>query len=192
MSLRFLCMLPLAAVLLGCPPKIGKSCSLSTDCSQLGDRLCDTTQPDGYCTVFNCEPDSCPEAICVAFSPTLDQACQHADDGRWPRFERPFCLAACDHDGDCRDGYQCVHLDDPHEQTFRAAQVVDTGANDGGLGYGVCMVRVSTDDGGVPGLPDAGSVSIGDAGAVPPICLPTDAGLGSDGSAPWNAYDAGP
>ncbi len=189
MQLRSLWVLPLAAVLLGCPPKIGKKCTLSTDCSQLGDRLCDTTQPEGYCTIFNCQPDSCPQSICVAFSPTLDPACQNADDGRWPRFQRTFCLAACGDDGDCRDGYQCVHLDDPREQAFRAAQVVDTGANDGGLGYGVCMVRVSTDDGGVPNLPDAGVVSYYDGGPAPPICYPPDAGLGPDGSAPWKPYE---
>ena len=78
-SLPVLRLLPALAALalapvLGCTPNIGNKCSLSTDCSQLGDRLCDTTQPGGYCTVFNCEPDQCPNAICVAFDPTLDPA----------------------------------------------------------------------------------------------------------------------
>ncbi|MFW5740185.1 MAG: hypothetical protein ACOC1F_07450, partial [Myxococcota bacterium] len=58
----------LATWMLGCNPKIGDDCTNSTDCSVSGDRLCDTTQPGGYCTVFNCEPDMCPEeAQCVAF-----------------------------------------------------------------------------------------------------------------------------
>ena len=90
---------------LGCPPQIGKDCTLSTDCSQLGDRLCDTSQPDGYCTVFNCEPDSCPNAICVAFQGSLDPACGSANDGQWPRLQRTFCLSQCSSPGvpgDCR------------------------------------------------------------------------------------------
>ncbi|HKO50071.1 MAG TPA: hypothetical protein VJV79_20210, partial [Polyangiaceae bacterium] len=38
---------------LGCTPKIGDDCSVSTNCSTTGDRLCDITQPGGYCTKFN-------------------------------------------------------------------------------------------------------------------------------------------
>ena len=44
----------------GCKPKIGEDCATSTDCSISGDRLCDVTQPGGYCTVFNCEPNTVP------------------------------------------------------------------------------------------------------------------------------------
>src|SRR5258705_13828561 len=55
-----------ASLAVGCSPKIGDKCSVSTDCSVQGDRLCDPTQPGGYCTVFNCEPDRCPdESVCV-------------------------------------------------------------------------------------------------------------------------------
>jgi hypothetical protein len=157
MSLRglwiFLPLFALAVVLLGCPPQIGKSCTLSTDCSQLGDRLCDTSQPDGYCTVFNCEPDSCPNAICVAFQGTLDPACGSANDGQWPRLQRTFCLSQCSSPGvpgDCRDdGYECVDLSIPANQISREAQVIDTGANDGGLGYMVCMVNAPVPDAGI-------------------------------------------
>jgi hypothetical protein len=145
MSLRPLRVLPLLALLLGCTPQIGKKCTLSTDCSQLGDRLCDTTQPGGYCTVFNCEPDQCPNAICVAFNPMLDPACGAATDGRWPRFERSFCLASCNGDGDCRDQYQCIDLSSTANQTARRAYVVDLGAADGGLGYKVCMPATCND-----------------------------------------------
>src|SRR5206468_6843571 len=35
----------LAALLTGCTPKIGDDCQTSVDCSQQGDRLCDTAQP---------------------------------------------------------------------------------------------------------------------------------------------------
>ena len=81
----------------GCKPQIGDSCKLSTDCSVTGDRLCDTSQPDGYCTIFNCEPDTCPgDSTCVEFhSSSL-------------RFARRFCLATCGSPSDCRPGYVCI------------------------------------------------------------------------------------
>src|SRR5690348_74537 len=51
---RFAGALAAALIAVGCLPKIGDHCTTSLDCSQTGQRLCDTTQPDGYCTVFNC------------------------------------------------------------------------------------------------------------------------------------------
>lgn len=73
-----------------------------------GDRLCDTTQPGGYCTVFNCEPDTCPEeAQCIAFDTELDPSC--VDQSR-ARFERTFCMRRCSNDGDCRSGYECLDM----------------------------------------------------------------------------------
>jgi hypothetical protein len=213
----------LSAILLGCPPQIGKDCTLSTDCSQLGDRLCDTSQPDGYCTVFNCEPDSCPNAICVAFQPTLDPACGTANSGEWPRLQRTFCLAPCSDPGapgDCRsDGYECVDLQIPANPIDRAAQVIDTGANDGGLGYMVCMVNAPEVDAGAAdcinngGHCKSGQVCVngvcittcsedgqchagdicymsGDAGTcIPAVCDPPDAGYPQDGAAPWTPYN---
>ncbi len=117
-----LCLLTalVTSVLSGCQPKIGDDCLGSADCSQQGDRLCDTSQPDGYCTAFNCEPDRCPEeAVCVGFGLELDPTCTPASyDPRWPRFERTFCLLACEENGDCRDGYVCAA---PEER--RAASV---------------------------------------------------------------------
>jgi hypothetical protein len=103
---------------LGCSPEIGDACTSSSKCSAKGDRLCDSTQPDGYCTVFNCEPGGCPdEAICVAFNET---SC--ANVARSGRITRTFCMAGCDDNGDCRDGYYCKEIgaDDP------AMQIVDT------------------------------------------------------------------
>jgi hypothetical protein len=86
-----------AVVAIGCTPEIGDSCSLSTDCSIQGDRLCDTSQPDGYCTIFNCDPGSCPdESMCVSFHPNSE------------RFARRFCVRRCDKASDCRTGYACV------------------------------------------------------------------------------------
>lgn len=94
---------------LGCRPDIGDDCVTSIDCSQQGDRLCDTSQPEGYCTVFNCEPDQCPtEAVCVGFGLELDPVCGEVYDPRWTRFERSFCMLACEDSSDCREGYACV------------------------------------------------------------------------------------
>ena len=99
----------LLSSLVGCKPEIGDECTVSTDCSATGDRLCDTTQPGGYCTIFNCEPGTCPdEAICIAFGalPSTAPAC--LDLQASSRFERAFCLRSCDDDSDCRGGYECI------------------------------------------------------------------------------------
>ncbi|HQP36433.1 MAG TPA: hypothetical protein PLI95_14695 [Polyangiaceae bacterium] len=115
MNRRFSSPAWLAAALLvamlaaGCSPKIGDDCSSSTDCSLRGDRLCDSTQPGGYCTVFNCEPNGCPEeSQCVAFQSRLDPVCE--DPQTFPRFQRTFCMKRCDDHGDCRGGYDCVNM----------------------------------------------------------------------------------
>lgn len=103
-----------AAWAFGCQPKIGDECVGSVDCSQQGDRLCDTSQPDGYCTAFNCQPDGCPEeAVCIGFGLELDPSCSaETYDPRWPRFERTFCMLGCEQDSDCREGYVCIHPSD--------------------------------------------------------------------------------
>src|SRR3990167_4794669 len=89
--------LALVGSALGCKPEDGDSCKVSTDCSITGNRLCDTSMPDGYCTVFNCEAGSCPsEAICVEFHGTAE------------RFARRFCVRGCEGGDDCRGGYACV------------------------------------------------------------------------------------
>jgi hypothetical protein len=109
-----------AAALAGCRAKIGDDCVTPLDCSTLGDRLCDTTQPDGYCTLFNCEPDTCPEeAVCVVFRGELDPACGPLDDARHARFTQSFCMRVCEEADDCRSGYECVRPID------RRARVLD-------------------------------------------------------------------
>lgn len=155
------------ALVAGCQPKIGDACNTSTDCSAQGDRLCDTTQPAGYCTIFNCEPNTCPEdeAACVAFNVALDPACGPTDDGKWPRFERSFCMALCEEDDDCRSGYECVA---PSE---RAAFVVDTDRS-----TKVCLAIQSGAVASTPATP-------------PEACLPAedydlDGGAGGAGGGP--------
>jgi hypothetical protein len=121
-ELRFGLLLSLS--LAACRPEIGDPCETSTDCSPVGDRLCDITQePDGYCTVFNCEPEECPEeAVCVKFGSqrSVVEGCEDPL-GAGP-YARTFCLKKCKKNNDCRegDGYRCI---DP--KTAWNAEVLD-------------------------------------------------------------------
>ncbi len=65
----------------------------------------------GYCTVFDCEPNKCPdEAACVVFgaSPSSVDMCENSS-GTNPS-QRSFCMKKCDSSSDCRtaDGYFCL------------------------------------------------------------------------------------
>jgi hypothetical protein len=98
-----------AALALGCTPQIGDKCTVSTNCSTTGDRLCDVTQPDGYCTTFNCEPGSCPEdSVCVNFGTRLSPVEGCAPSQANSPYKRSFCMANCSSDDDCRGGYHCL------------------------------------------------------------------------------------
>jgi hypothetical protein len=109
----------------GCARKIGDRCTTNVECSPTGDRVCDPSQPDGYCTQEDCLAGTCPvkEAVCVRFVALTSIAC-YAEDGSYQcqrddiciegfcaplRTERRACLAVCDDNADCRQGYQCVH-----------------------------------------------------------------------------------
>jgi hypothetical protein len=96
----------------GCQPKIGDDCVTDLDCSQQGDRLCDTTQKGGYCTQADCDPLSCPEkeSICVAFNNTLSTQGSCNVRGQTSPYRRTFCMATCKANKDCRDGYSCVDM----------------------------------------------------------------------------------
>ena len=103
----FAALIGAALTLLGCQPSIGDKCVLSTDCSLRGERLCDTSQPGGYCTVFNCRANQCPEeSACVMFQPNVP-GCAY-NDRAWQRTGRNFCMVRCESDGDCRAGYVCA------------------------------------------------------------------------------------
>jgi hypothetical protein len=151
-----------AALTIGCGPKIGDACSSFTDCSQQGDRLCDTTQPGGYCTVFNCEPGSCTDSLCVAFDTEVDPACGVTDDARRRRFQRTFCVLGCESDSDCRAEYACIS---PAE---RGAAIVDAEPSQ----QKVCLPRYS---GATPSPSSSPSV-------VPGVCGVAESGA-SAGSA---------
>jgi hypothetical protein len=170
----------LASGLLGlaCQPSIGDACILSTDCSQRGDRLCDTSQSGGYCTVFNCSPNGCPdEAACVVFGATVP-GCTYSDRGI-ARTARSFCVKLCEADTDCRTGYECalpasragVALDDagarkvcvPRAYYDSGVPVVPSPGN----APNVCGSSLPTEDGGSSTVTDAGTTDASDAAASP-------------------------
>ncbi len=98
--------------LAGCQPEIGDSCDVDSDCSQSGERICDSTQAGGYCTIFGCDPTSCPEdeSVCIGFGTTTTTAGDCNGSGNVSPYARNFCMARCDGDGDCRGGYICVDM----------------------------------------------------------------------------------
>jgi hypothetical protein len=168
-----------AVIAAGCQPEIGDACHVSDDCSQQGDRLCDTTQPGGYCTKFNCEPGSCPgEAACVAFTRASLQSSACDNSPTALAGKRTFCMRRCKKDGDCRSGYECGNVGEPGNPW--GAAIVDEGSSGGR----VCIVPVQTV--ALDGAEDAvcfgkGEPMPGGAGAGGASTQPDDtAGFGSD------------
>jgi hypothetical protein len=109
----------------GCGKDIGDSCVVSSDCSPNGDRLCIDQTNDGYCTVAGCDFSTCPDgAACIRFFTgsfenrdcqsnndcTLDELCSLSNKCVPRSSEIRYCMATCDSDGDCRDGYECRDL----------------------------------------------------------------------------------
>lgn len=172
--------LPIALVvwLAGCQPDIGDSCSTNVECSATGDRTCDTSQPGGYCTIFGCDPKTCPtdESICVSFNNALSTVpgCQNLN--RSSPYERTFCMATCNDSGDCRGGYDCVDLAHPNPwgavviqerpptsrvciARLRGSEVPSDRSNE------VCRPTSSTEWPGWEGGAGAGNAGAGNAGA---------------------------
>lgn len=86
------------AALGACAPEIGDSCTTSIDCSINGDRICDDTVTDGYCTIIGCDPDTCPDrARCVEWRGAVDRTAVR------------YCMARCVVDDDCRENYRCLN-----------------------------------------------------------------------------------
>ncbi len=154
--LRLLLVLVLFVVGVACKPQIGDACKTSVDCSQTGDRLCDITQPGGYCTVFNCEPGSCPsDSACIAFDTEVSSLPLCRSYNGLSRLTRSYCLANCGSNSDCRSGYVCENLDTPYQPNAWNALLIDRS----GSGK-VCVVPASA----------SASVSAGGAGPSDEIC----------------------
>jgi hypothetical protein len=74
---RFWVLWATCALLGGCGKEIGDACTLASDCSPNGDRICQcldcsgtdpTSDSNGYCTIQGCDFGTCPsEAVCIRF-----------------------------------------------------------------------------------------------------------------------------
>ncbi|HMJ11546.1 MAG TPA: hypothetical protein VK524_09055 [Polyangiaceae bacterium] len=185
--------LVLSLLFVACKPEIGDECEVSTDCSATGDRLCDTTQPDGYCTMFNCEPNSCPEeAVCIGYGNVLSTVPECSDPQAGRRLQRTFCLKSCESDDDCRGGYECI---DMKRENDWGAVVVERSGKSGK----VCAVPFSGMKPEPPADPavctggfrgDAGPPPIPDAGDAAPDSGSDAADAGDTADAGSDASDA--
>lgn len=100
------CVLCLLLSASACGRGIGDACETSLRCSASGTRLCDMTQPGGYCTLAACQPGNCPsDSVCVTFAQSTES---EGDDNN--RLSSNYCMRKCDERSDCRDdeGYDCV------------------------------------------------------------------------------------
>ncbi len=169
----------LFAFLTACTPSIGDKCVLSTDCSLRGDRLCDTSQPGGYCTIFNCRGNLCPDkAVCAEFDQSV-QGCMYND--RTPsRTGRTFCMALCASSSDCRAGYVCADI----KSAPWNARVLDDNQSQ--------MVCIPPPDQATSGTPDDPNAPVCRAAAppVPPISV-SDAAIVDSAATDSAINDAG-
>src|SRR5438552_1679837 len=82
----------LLAASAGCSKQIGDSCSTNVECSPNGDRVCDPSQPGGYCTQEDCIADTCPqESVCVRYLALSSTAC-YSDQGLYQCTSDDICL----------------------------------------------------------------------------------------------------
>jgi hypothetical protein len=203
---RLTSLLAAAAVLLSavaaCTPEIGDKCILSTDCSVRSDRVCDTSQPNGYCTQ-NCRGNSCPDkAACVLYNTSI-QGCGF-DDRSGPfgsRVARSFCTARCFTNADCRteEGYVCADpkkypwnafiLDDVQDQLV--CLVVPAEGLEGGVDASTADAAVCSATGPAVAPIDAGKAKMTDAAAVDANAADAGADTGIVDSGITDAADGG-
>jgi hypothetical protein len=168
---------------MGCSSQIGSGCNLSTDCSAQGDRVCDTAQPGGYCTILNCDSFSCPDhAVCVMFESTVpgcDPLAPYSDYQQPSRSGISYCMQHCGGDGDCRSGYVCRN---PRQAPWNASII----SNDQSLS--VCIWEPAYD----AGTADAAAASADGSlciGIQPPLASFMDAASDAVVDAPPEASD---
>ncbi len=179
----------LALLAFGCTPKIGDECTVSTNCSAAGDRLCDITQPGGYCTIFNCEPGTCPaDSVCINFGTSLSSVDMCTPSQGNSPYQRSFCMATCASDGDCRGGqYKCLNLtgDALHPNTLGAVLAEGSG---NGL---VCTVEAHPAPTGTSSEVCQGSTSVAGAAGASPNLTAGAGGMGGTGGTSAEAGAAG-
>lgn len=73
----------------GCASQIGDECSRNDECPP--GSQCDITIAGGYCTMSDCEPNTCPaEGVCVQFTSRSS-----------------YCMRHCESNEECRPGHSC-------------------------------------------------------------------------------------
>lgn len=223
MTRRFALLVIGVALLGACRSEIGDECSLTQDCNRTEvERICLTegTQrfPGGYCTSFNCGPDSCAdEAICVAYRAALGNSPECSEATNSQRLQQTYCMRACESADDCRGGYACVELTvdnpwgarsldsdgrrricmpaytEPDMPPVRDSDVCISrlpSAADGGADSADAMAPAQpTDASADAAVAPAGDASPLDASLLDASSSPTDAGL-ADGNAPRQPTDA--
>lgn len=106
----------------GCGAQIGDECAQASDCDPEGTRICDTSQPGGYCTIEGCDrsTNKCPgESVCIRFfsaldltkpcSPADEAVCQDRTPGCDPEADASCCR--CTADEECISEGFCVRRD---------------------------------------------------------------------------------
>ena len=155
-SVSLLTILLMGLLAAACSKKIGDDCQTNIDCAQDGTRICDLSQPGGYCTEDGCDDSSCPsESICVRFfdqkfptgtcssPPGTIGECQANElcvvcgpNDSEPEHaccvpstsERRYCAVKCGSNGDCRGGYVCRTSDTNGSLALLADPTVSTTA----------------------------------------------------------------
>ena len=145
-----------ATVVAGCKPRIGDACHTATDCAFNGSRFCDLSLSGGYCTIKNCDPDSCPDkGVCVEWQ--YDP----------PRTAQTYCMESCTSDRDCTDrgGYRCLKVGESPAARVRRrnpvvdggyssiARIIDLSPSNQSKGFCTYVVMPVFADGGVDGGP---------------------------------------
>jgi hypothetical protein len=143
--MRYFVLIALASLAAGCGYQIGQSCVVDTDCSADGSRVCDISEPSGYCTILGCDYNTCPDnSECVRFytgafanepcqygvsngACSYDEECSLAGQCVPRAAEIRYCMATCSNNGDCRDGYECRHFEDAGSNGFPAGSMQEDG-----------------------------------------------------------------
>jgi hypothetical protein len=132
----------LLSVSAGCGRGIGDACETSLRCSAGGTRLCDMTQPGGYCTLSACQPGNCPsDSVCVTFwQNTSEAGGATTSPGDRNRLSTNYCMRKCDERSDCRDdeGYDCLK---PEQFGVDGEALVEGGASE----QRFCAVRIQSE-----------------------------------------------
>jgi len=83
---------------------VGAACSTGEDCGGRTTAACILRWPAGYCTEFDCSLGSCPSGSHCVTGITFPDVQIDA-----------FCLATCQENSDCRQGYRCTEINRPEK-----------------------------------------------------------------------------